>query len=1077
MGKMRKQIIGSILIVMLFMGIIAIQAFREAGAADDPFSAMYDSDAVFLEEVETVLQSNLYATEEEEQGFEDTGAKSGITTLGQSLSNQKVSSEQQNRSAKLRQESKKILEAIRSGKADIGKDSAFFNINREIIIGVYEQSRVDRFIVKYKVGSEGFDLQEAVDISIERTFTLPLETILTKEEAPESSQQDLAPSEETSDTGRMECIVLSEKVNPAELASVLRKAGVDARIEFFQPDFKIYFAGWELSYSEVVGELNLLYENSSEANSDINEANSETKQDSAHTGSLPDGEETVDPSSIEPELDPQELWLKEPWLEELLPEDTLAKEIIIALIDTSVDIFHPLLNGTLVDGWNFIDNTDIVYNSSQPYASAHGTHLAGIIAQSSQGRVKTMPLVVFGDHGAYTSDIIAAISFAEENGARIVNCSFGSGSYNPALKEAMENSNLLFIASAGNSRSDLALSPVYPAAFGLDNIISVASLNADSGFSYYSNYNNSMIDIAARGRDVHSSLPNGQYGLQSGTSMSAAYVSAAAGLVLNADNDLAATELKERLCTTGARLGHLQNKVKDARSLDAEAAIRGETNWDISYPEVDTDFDVHSYAPTPEESWVLFSSKNVIKVSAGETHTLALCSDGNVWAWGANNCGQLGNGNKKNSPTPVQVVGLTNITDIIASTNNSFAINTGGEVRAWGYNKNGQLGDGSNLDRDTPAQVGGINGVKQIAAGTIHVLALKEDGNVLAWGTNSFGQFGNGTTTDTLTTPVQVHNLTNITQVAAGYYHSLALKSNGEVLAFGNNPNGQLGDGTTKNSSTPVQVSGLSGVKQIESGIYHSLALKTDGKIWSWGLNSYGQLGDGTTSYQSKPVQVNNLTNITQVAAGFRHSLALDKDGKVYAWGENRYGQLGDGTTANRLIPGQVSNLTGITQISTVFEHSVALESDGIIWGWGRNNSGQLGLGSSTFLVPARIHVDFFNLGDLPISPQITIGTEKNKLYDITLSAQDIKSFTGRVIIINYDQAALQLADLCAFTKELELKTGAITATGITITQLSPGEIRLTVAKTIPDGKAWSGTINIFRFKALENTTTTVTVK
>jgi len=234
-----------------------------------------------------------------------------------------------------------------------------------------------------------------------------------------------------------------------------------------------------------------------------------------------------------------------------------------------------------------------------------------------------------------------------------------------------------------------------------------------------------------------------------------------------------------------------------------------------------------------------------------------------------------------------------------------------------------------------------------VAAGGYHSLALKSDGTVLAWGDNANGQFGDGTNTSR-NTPVQVSGLTGVVNIAAGIIHSLALKSDGTVWAWGYNGHGQLGDGTTTGRNTPVQVSGLTGVVDIAAGTYHSLALKSDGTVWVWGSNNYGQLGDGTTTNRNTPVQVSGLTGVVDIAAGTTHSLALKSDGTVWVWGYNGHGQLGDGTNTSRNTPVQVSGLTGVVNIAAGDVHSLALKSDGTVWAWGYNGYGQLGDGTTT---------------------------------------------------------------------------------------------------------------------------------
>ena len=204
-------------------------------------------------------------------------------------------------------------------------------------------------------------------------------------------------------------------------------------------------------------------------------------------------------------------------------------------------------------------------------------------------------------------------------------------------------------------------------------------------------------------------------------------------------------------------------------------------------------------------------------------------------------------------------------------------------LTAWGYNYFGQLGDGSyGHNRTTPVEVSNLGGaeLKAIAAGSSHSLALKADGTVLAWGDNTSGQLGDGTN-DKSTIPVQVEDpndlsgfLSGVNAIAVGWSHSLALKDDGTVWAWGENRSGQLGNGSTTNSNTPVQVSDLDGVKAVAAGWGHSLALKDDGTVWAWGDNQLGQLSDGTNANSSTPVQVSNLDGVQAIAAGSDHSLA-----------------------------------------------------------------------------------------------------------------------------------------------------------------------------------------------------------
>ena len=268
---------------------------------------------------------------------------------------------------------------------------------------------------------------------------------------------------------------------------------------------------------------------------------------------------------------------------------------------------------------------------------------------------------------------------------------------------------------------------------------------------------------------------------------------------------------------------------------------------------------------------------------------------------------------------------------------------------AWGGNDNGQLGDGGTTipwGRPTPIWVQNLRGAIAVAGGDHHSLAVKNDGTVWAWGENTFGQLGDGTGTDRYT-PVQVHNLDGVTAVSAGTSHSLSVKSNGTVWAWGSNHYGELGNGSIQLvSAVPVQVQNLSGVTAVAAGDAYGLALKNDGTVWAWGLNEWGELGDGTTDSSSTPVQVQNLGGVTAIAAGSGYSLAVRNDGAVWAWGANWYGELGDGTTDDRHTPVQVQNLSGVTAVAARF-HSLSLKSDCTVWAWGNNIAGQLGDGTT----------------------------------------------------------------------------------------------------------------------------------
>ena len=251
----------------------------------------------------------------------------------------------------------------------------------------------------------------------------------------------------------------------------------------------------------------------------------------------------------------------------------------------------------------------------------------------------------------------------------------------------------------------------------------------------------------------------------------------------------------------------------------------------------------------------------VIAISAG----LAVQEDGTVWAWGCNSDGQLGDGTSKNRRVPVRVQNLSGIKAVSNGARYySLALREDGTVWAWGKNRNGNLGDSTYEDRPIPIMVSGLDGVKAISA-YHNSFALKEDGTIWSWGNNSIGGLGDGTTIHR-STPVQVQGLKGITAISAGSSHSLALRNDGSVWAWGLNEFGQLGNGTYEKYDTvtkshhpnpiPMQVQNLERVVAISAGTQHSLALRNDGTVYAWGCNDDGELGDGTFVSKNTPVQV-----------------------------------------------------------------------------------------------------------------------------------------------------------------------------------------------------------------------------
>jgi gliding motility-associated-like protein len=242
-----------------------------------------------------------------------------------------------------------------------------------------------------------------------------------------------------------------------------------------------------------------------------------------------------------------------------------------------------------------------------------------------------------------------------------------------------------------------------------------------------------------------------------------------------------------------------------------------------------------------------------------------------------------------------------------------------------------------------------------LAGGGNHTLSIREDGTLWAWGFNAYGQLGNGNTVNSLS-PVQIGTARNWKMVSAGIYFSMGIKTDGTLWAWGDNASGQLGDGTLTGKTVPTQIGTDTDWSFGNLGGYHTIAVKTNGTLWAWGENGYGQLGNGNTVDQLSPVQIGSATNWQTASGGDDFTMAIQSNGTLWGFGRNNFGELGDGTTTQRIVPTLIGGATTWMNVECAQAHSIALKTDGTLWSWGYNTEGALGLGSITnTLVPSQV--------------------------------------------------------------------------------------------------------------------------
>jgi len=426
--------------------------------------------------------------------------------------------------------------------------------------------------------------------------------------------------------------------------------------------------------------------------------------------------------------------------------------------------------------------------------------------------------------------------------------------------------------------------------------------------------------------------------------------------------------------------------------------------------------------------FTVFLSAQSLAPGPMATHSAALNVDGTVLTWGENTRGQLGNGETSERNIPIRVLqGAYSGTAYLGDDPNnkiisialgryfSIALSANGIAYTWGENANGQLGNNTTTNSSTPVKVlkGAYSGttylgddpnnkIISVALGDEHSIALAADGTVYTWGNNIVGQLGNNKLTTTSSIPVKVLKGTysgtaylgddpnnKIISVAVGESYSIALAADGTVYTWGQNFEGELGNGGGPEQDTPIKV--LKGtysgttylgddpnnkIISVAIGGEFSIVLAADGTVYTWGKNRDGTLGNNSFTNSNTPIKVlkgaysgttylgddpNN--KIISVALGSNYSSALAADGTAYTWGWNFKGELGNNTTTNSNFPIPVKVLKGaysgttylgdnpnnkIISVSLGDSHSTALATDGIVYTWGENSTGQLGDGSNT---------------------------------------------------------------------------------------------------------------------------------
>ena len=367
-------------------------------------------------------------------------------------------------------------------------------------------------------------------------------------------------------------------------------------------------------------------------------------------------------------------------------------------------------------------------------------------------------------------------------------------------------------------------------------------------------------------------------------------------------------------------------------------------------------------------------------LSAGYSFQTAINENGQLWSWGINHAGQVGDGSFLFRTDPVLIDGSTDWLIVDSASSHSLAIKMDGSLWGWGHNSSGVIQPRDSEIKNTPLQFTDETNWSSVQAANMHGVVSKLDGSIWTWGYNAIRSSGNGSFHTNLT-PALVSENGSWREYAVGYNNTfviqndnvltafgfatpwlsgmdtdwatisaklsaLAIKSNGTLWAWGWNSYGQIGDGTTERRDAPVQIGSDVDWQSVFAGVSNSFAIKSDGTLWAWGANSSGMLGDGTTINKTSPVQIGTDTDWRMVVGSLR-TYALKTDNTLWEWG------------GGKNSPVQLETDTDWQTIASGVQHALGLKTNGTLWAWGVNSHGELGVGNYTNVwTPVQIGTD-----------------------------------------------------------------------------------------------------------------------
>ena len=441
------------------------------------------------------------------------------------------------------------------------------------------------------------------------------------------------------------------------------------------------------------------------------------------------------------------------------------------------------------------------------------------------------------------------------------------------------------------------------------------------------------------------------------------------------------------------------------------------------------------------------------RLTSAAQHITGIKTDGTLWGWGANTGGALALTSSTNPAYEQFPVLMGAVSDVwIYNKNgrfNSFAIKSNGTLWATGNNNYGILGIGSSIGAlFSLAQVSTATNYVAVDGYDEHSLALRSDGTLWAWGGNDYNQLGQGTTSTDVLSPIQVGAATDWTKIAVtGTGGSFAIKANNTLWCWGRSCSSNLtGSNTITSRPSPFQIGTATNWLFVEPGYCHVLALKTDNTLWAWGEYSFGQLGiPGTNGIQSQTPKQVGTTTWQSIATGRNTSFGVQTNGTLWAWGENTSGELGFNDTTNRNAPTQMGTDTNWVSVIAGEDHTIAIKNDGTLWGWGRNRKGSAGNGSfdsgTGFFTPVLVPTQIPNMCAPLQNESFSLTTT------ISISPNPAKEQVNLVFSTALQNPSISIVDVTGKTVLTQNHSAILNNTSINVAGLSKG-LYLVVVKS-----------------------------